>query len=239
MIQKTIRAAVIAFMIGSAAVVEPAMAQWAVFDASNFAENVLQAARLLQQINNQIQSLQNQVVMLENMAKNLTSLNLSQLNSMVSALTQISSLMNQAQGIGFNVAATQTTFARLFPQQYTASVTTNQLVTDSRQRWQNAMDAFGQTMAVQAQVAQNVQADTATLSSLVSASQGAVGNLQAQQAVAQLVALSVKQQLQAETLAAAQYRATALEQARNAEAEEEARVAFTEFLGNSTAYTAQ
>jgi len=35
-----------------------------VFDASNYAENMLTAARALTQINNQIQALQNQAVML-------------------------------------------------------------------------------------------------------------------------------------------------------------------------------
>ncbi|MEE3154480.1 MAG: DUF4141 domain-containing protein, partial [Pseudomonadota bacterium] len=36
----------------------PAHAQWTVFDPSNYAQNVLTAARTLQQINNQITSLQ-------------------------------------------------------------------------------------------------------------------------------------------------------------------------------------
>ena len=34
----------------------PATAQWVVYDPSNFSQNVLSAARTLQQINNQIQS---------------------------------------------------------------------------------------------------------------------------------------------------------------------------------------
>ena len=40
-----------------------AHAQWAVFDAANFSQNVMTAARELQQINNQIQSLQNEAAM--------------------------------------------------------------------------------------------------------------------------------------------------------------------------------
>ena len=35
----------------------PASAQWAVFDATNFSQNVLTAARELQQINNEVLSL--------------------------------------------------------------------------------------------------------------------------------------------------------------------------------------
>ena len=42
----------------------PVRAQMLVYDPSNYAQNVLQAARALQQINNQITSLQNQSQML-------------------------------------------------------------------------------------------------------------------------------------------------------------------------------
>src|SRR5690606_31358944 len=50
-----------------------------VFDPTNYAENLLTAARSLEQINNQIQSLQNEAQMLINQAKNLTSLPFSSL----------------------------------------------------------------------------------------------------------------------------------------------------------------
>lgn len=215
----------------------PAAAQYAVIDASNLAQNTLTAARALQQINNQVQALQNQVVMLANQARNLTSLNYSSLNQLTSTMGQISSLMDQAQGIAFNVTATQSAFAQQYPQQYSASVTNDQLMANAHQRWQNSMDAFQQTMTIQAQVATNVEADTGTLSTLVNTSQGAVGSLQAQQATNQLLALSIKQQLQIQSLMAAQYRAQALEAARNAETEEQARAATQKFLGTGHAYT--
>ena len=217
----------------------PAYAQWAVFDAQNYAQNVLEAARALQQINNQIQQLQNEAMMLQNMGTNLTSLNTSQLGTMVSALTQISTLMNQAQGIAFNVSATNAAFAQTYPQSYPTTTSTATLETDAQKRWQDSMAAFQQTLTIQAQVAQNVQADTATLTALTNASQGAVGNLQVTQATNQLIALSTKQQLQIQSLMAAQYRATTLDQARNAESEEEGRAQFQTFLGNGSAYTSQ
>lgn len=235
-----VRALVAACLACSTAIpIHSAQAQVAVFDGANFSQNLLTAARALQQINNQIQSLQNQAQMLANMARNLQSLNFSSLNGMVSTLTQVSRLMDQGQGIAFDVAATETAFAKLYPQQYTATTGTNQLFADAHQRWQNSMSAFQQTLTVQAQVARNVEADTATLAGLVNASQGAVGSLQAQQAMNQLIALSVKQQLQVQSLMAAQYRATSLEQARDAESEEAARAAFNNFLGSGTAYTPQ
>ena len=58
---------------------EPAAAQLIVFDPNNYAQNVLTAARALQQINNQIASLQNQAQMLINQAKNLATLPFSSL----------------------------------------------------------------------------------------------------------------------------------------------------------------
>src|SRR5689334_20698997 len=61
------------------AFVRPASAQLIVFDPSNYAQNVLTAARALQQINNQIVSLQNQAQMLINQAKNLATLPFSSL----------------------------------------------------------------------------------------------------------------------------------------------------------------
>ena len=229
--------AVLIGVLMTASAARPAVAQYPVLDASNLIQNTLTAARTLQQINNQVQQLQNQVVMLANQARNLTSLNYSSLNQLTSTMGQISTLMDQAQGIAFNVTATQTAFAQQYPQQYSTSVTGNQLMADAHQRWQNSMDAFQQTMTVQAQVATNVESDTSTLSTLVNTSQGAVGSLQAQQAANQLLALSIKQQLQVQSLMAAQYRAQALDAARKAESQEQARAAAQRFLGTGNAYT--
>lgn len=229
----------LAASLAGAAAIAPACAQWAVFDTANYAQNLLIAARTLQQINNQIQQLQNEAQMLQNMGKNLSSLNTSQLSTMVSALTQISNLMNQAQGVTFNVNATNAAFAQSYPQSYPLNTSATTLEASAQQRWQNSMSAFQQTLTLQAQVAQNVQADTTTLASLVNTSQGAVGNLQVNQATNQLLALSIKQQLQIQSLMAAQYRANTLDEARGAEAEQEGQTALTNFLGTNNAYTPQ
>ncbi len=237
MTRKILRIVLLATAIGSVALTSVAQAQMAVFDGSNYAQNLLQAARALQQVNNQIQQLQNEATMLQNMGKNLTSLNTSQLSTMVSALTQISTLMNQGSGIAFNVNATNSAWSQSFPSTYPTGVSTTTLATDAQSRWQQAMAAFLQTLQIQSQVAQNVQADTTTLSSLVTSSQGAVGNLQVSQATNQLLALSTKQQLQIQNLMAAQGRADALNAARSAQDEAAAQAAFTTFIGNGQAYT--
>lgn len=239
MMRKTIATLLLATSLdfGTAIVAVGPAAAITVFDPSNFAQNVIQAARALQQINNQIQALQNQAVMLQNMAKHLQRLDYSSLGQITGALQRIDALMNQAEGIAFEVGATDAAFQQQFPEQYDAAVTTDQFVADARTRWRNSMSAYRQTMRIQAQVVENVQADGALLSDLVTASQGAVGGLQAQQATNQLLALSTKQQLQIQNLMAAQYRSETLEQARKAQAEEAARAATARFLGSGTAYT--
>ncbi|MEZ5832924.1 MAG: P-type conjugative transfer protein TrbJ [Dongiaceae bacterium] len=208
-----------------------------VFDPTNYAQNLLQAARALEQIQNQVTSLQNEAQMLTNMALNLKQLDVTSLGEITGALRRIDRLMSQAEGIAFDVQQTTVVLQRQFPKEYDAATTTNEAVNDAVARWRSAMDAYRHTMTVQAQVVENVQADSATLARLVAASDSAVGSLQAQQATNQLVALSAKQQLQIQNLMAAQYRAEALEQARKAEAEQAARKATDRFLGSGHAYT--
>lgn len=224
----------------SAATLSPAVAQWTVFDPQNYAQNVLEAARALEQINNQIQSLQNEASMLRNMAANLNPLkSIPQMSGMASTLGQISALINQAQGISFNVNATMAAWAKSHPSSYAAGTSATTLQANAQQRWQNSMSAFQDTLKVQAQVAQNIETDTSALTALSDASQNASGNLEVTQATNQLLALSTKQQLQIQSLMAAQYRAAALDRARNAQAEQESQVQFQTFLGSNNAYTPQ
>ena len=75
-----LRRAILAGVLASAAVVPmiapmPAYAQFGgiVYDPTNYAQNVLTAARSLQQINNQIQQIQQQATSLINEARNLAS----------------------------------------------------------------------------------------------------------------------------------------------------------------------
>jgi P-type conjugative transfer protein TrbJ len=237
---KRIHALMLTGLLTTSVLVPAARAQWTVFDPQNYAQNLLEASRALQQINNQIQALQNQALMLQNMATNLNPLkDVSQLNGMVTSLTQITSLMNQAQGISYNVNATMAAWSRAYPNSYPAGTGSTTLAGDAQQRWQNSMSAFQDTLKVQSQVVQNVQADTATLTNLTNQSQNATGNLAVSQATNQLIALSTKQQLQIQSLMAAQYRATALDQARNAEAEQDGQTQFQTFLGSNNAYAPQ
>ena len=210
-----------------------------VFDPSNYSQNLLTAARTLQQINNQIQSLQNEANMLINQAKNLTRIDFPELQAITQTLQQIDRLMGQAQGIRFQVSGLDQQFRQMFPQSFGQALRTNDQVIAARARLDTAMSAYQQTMTVQAQVVENVATDAQTLASIVAKSQGAEGALQAQQATNQLLALTAKQQFQIQNMMAAQYRAETIERAREAQAQIDAQAATTKFLGSGTAYTPQ
>ena len=173
-----IGAACIAF----ASVCAPARAQMIVYDPSNYAQNVLQAARALQQINNQITSLQNQSQMLLNQAKNLASLPYSSLQTIDQSFSRTQQLLNDAQRLTYDVNQIDQAFQRLYPQGYTGAASSQQLVRDAQERWQNARAGYQDALRVQAGAVDNLDTTRTEIDALVSASQSAVGGLQAVQA---------------------------------------------------------
>lgn len=207
-----------------------------VFDAANYVQNLLTAVRTLQIITNQVKSLANEALSLEYMARDLARLDF--LAPVEEALAEINALMARARGIAFEIGAVEAEFSRLFPREYSAAVTTDALVIDARARWQHQMDALRQAMLAQAQVVTRVRTDTDMLRRLLAESQGAAGNLQVQQAGNQLLGFLGAQQLQTQSLMAAQFRAQALEEARAAMSEEQARAQLQRFLGDGVAYRA-
>lgn len=227
-----------AFAIGTTAVpLAPASAAMPVFDATNYAQNLLQAARALDQINNQIKSLQNQATMIETMTRNLKQVDFPQLARMRASLAEIDQLMAEAKGIEFDVKRLDQQFAKLFPGDGGAALRNDERVRGAKERLANAMEGFRHNMKVQSKVVASVREDAETLRDLSETSQNATGSLQAQQAASQLLALSTKQQFQIQEMLASEFRSEALERARRAQEQEEARGATRRFLGRGRAYT--
>ncbi|MEH2609614.1 P-type conjugative transfer protein TrbJ [Bradyrhizobium sp. AZCC 1693] len=212
-------------------------AQIVVFDPSNYSQNILTAARTLDQINNQIKSLGNEAQMLINGARNLTSLPSSVVGQLASKINEINNLIAQAKGISFDVQKTQGDFERFYPRQYTAAMSTNRMVQDATARWDNTYQALKQTLVTQAMIASALDQDGQTLRTLMANSSGAVGSLQAQQSGNELLALQVKQSLQAQALVATQARTEALRAVEQQASAEAGRERFTRFIGDGRAYT--
>jgi P-type conjugative transfer protein TrbJ len=214
----------------------PAHAQLTVFDPSNFSQNVLTAARELQQVNNEIQMLQNQALSLINQARNLASLPYSSLTQLKQSITQTQQLLAQAQRIGYDVATIDQAFTQIYPQAYSGATTSQQLAIDAKTRWQNSLSGYQDAMRVQAGVVQNLDSTRTEIDALISASQSATGALQAAQSGNQLVALQTKQLADFTALMAAIARAQSLEGARNVESEEQARAQLTRFFDYGPGY---
>jgi P-type conjugative transfer protein TrbJ len=209
----------------------PGQAQWPVIDVSNLVQNTMTAARALQEIDNQVTQIQQSVQMLRYAARNLTSLPSSIAEQLDESVSQITGLMNQAQGILYSVQNVQSQFQRYYPGLVGPSSTDAQLIADAETRWQYSLSAFQHSMEVQSEIVQNLSADQAQVDVLVGQSQGAAGILQATQAGNQLLALQSKQLAATQALLASQGRVQAIEQARQAEAEEQAREQYQRFIG--------
>ena len=219
------------------ALAPPAHAQWVVIDPTNLAQNILTAANTLEQINNQIRQLQNQAQSLMNEARNLANLDFSALAELRAAISATNQLIQQAQGLAFNVQQMETQFQQLYPESFSDSVSGVQMVLDARRRWTVSLDALRTATKVQSQAVQNFARDEQALTDLVNRSQSAAGALQATQATSQLLALQARQAIQAQQLQLTQDRATALEQARQVAVQERAREVRRRFMGSGTPYT--
>ncbi|AKH43002.1 P-type conjugative transfer protein TrbJ [Altererythrobacter atlanticus] len=216
------------------AFVSPAHAQFGgiVYDPTNYAQNLLTAARSLEQINNQIRQIQNQAASLVNEARNLASLPFSSLQTLQDQVRETQRLLGEAQRIAYDVQQID----QAFTDRYKGSALTGsnaQMIANANARWEDSVGAFQDSLKVQAGVVGNIDGARTTMDDLVSASQSATGALQASQAGNQLLALRSQQLADLTALVAAQGRAQALDSARQAAEEAEGRERFRRFFGRN------
>ena len=181
-------------MTATVLVPAPAYAQFGgiVYDPSNYSQNILTAARTLEQINNQIKSLQNEATSLINQAKNLTTLPLTVLAPLQAQIRQTQQLLAQAQRMAYDVQQIQTQFAAQY-KNIDLTAPQKALVAGAEDRWKTSVGAFEDALKVQAGVVGNIEGARTSMNELVTASQSATGALQAAQAGNQLLALQSQQ----------------------------------------------
>lgn len=213
-------------------------AQLTVFDPSNYQQNLLSAARALEQINNQVRQLQNQAQVLLRMDQNLLRLGSTISPDLQRTLTDLQTQLRAGDGIALSLRATENTYERLFPKQVSAALTADEALRNAKSRWEEEYAALRRVALLQGQVIDHVDGDTRLLDAAMARSRNAAGALEVTQAGNEISGLSVKQALQLQGLIAAQQRAETLARARDLAAEDEARQRFKTFLGNGQAYTA-
>ncbi|WP_422034436.1 P-type conjugative transfer protein TrbJ [Reyranella sp.] len=213
----------------------PASAQMTVFDPSNYSQNLLTAARTLQQVNNQILSLQNEAQMLINQARHLTSLPYSSLQQLQQSIGRTRQLLGQAQNIAYDVQQIDRAFSTTYAPA-SANQSAQTLIANARTRWENSVAGLQDALRIQATVVGNLDTNRSEMSALMEASQGAAGALEAAQAGNQLVALQAQQLADLTATVAAQGRAQSLEAAARVAAQDQAREQLRRFLAPNTGY---
>jgi P-type conjugative transfer protein TrbJ len=210
-----------------------------VFDPLNYQENLLSAARALEQINNQVRLLQGQAQMLLKMDQNLLRLGSTMSPDLLKSLGGIQAQLRAGEGIALQLRATEAAYERLFPKQVSAALAGDDVLRNAKSRWEEQYAALHRAALLQGQIADGIEADTHLLRDAMARSRGAAGALEVAQAGNELTALGIKQSLALQGLLAAQYRADTIAKAREIAAEEEGKQRFKTFLGNGQAYAAR
>ena len=144
---------------------------------TTMSQNVLTAARALQQINNQITSLQNEAQMLINQARNLASLPYSSLQQLAAVDPAHPAASRPGAAHRLRRPADRPGVPDHLRQRVDAGQSDQQLVANAQQRWQNTVGGLQDAMRVQAGVVGNLDTNRDEMSALVGQSQCATGAL--------------------------------------------------------------
>jgi P-type conjugative transfer protein TrbJ len=153
---------------------------------------------------------------------------LSTLSTLQSTISQTTALLAQAQNIAYSVQSVEQQYQQAYTS-ISSSMSDSALFSQAQTRWQNAVGGFEDALKTQAQAVGNIPSDSSAMTQLVSASQSSAGALQAAQAGNQLLALQSRQLSDVMAVLAANGRATALQQARDAATEAEGQALYQHF----------
>lgn len=195
---------------------QQALAQVVVHDPSNHAENLLAAARMLEQIEHQIAALEQQAKMLSRGTLQLSP-------DLSRTIDEAEALFRRGEGLSHDIARIGGEIEALYPETWEAYALED--VMSQSERWaEESRRSLTRAMTAQAQAAAGLSATRQRLDAALAASQGAEGQTSAVQAGNQLLGLSAAQLAGIEALMIAEGRALQAERmerlAREARAEE-------------------
>jgi P-type conjugative transfer protein TrbJ len=201
-----------------------AMAQIIVHDPSNHAENLLAAARMLEQIEHQIAALEQQ-------AKMLASGRLQLSPELARTIDEAEALFRRGEGLSHDIARIGGEIEALYPETWEDYQLAG--VLSQSDRWaEESRRSLSRAMTAEAQAAARLGETRTRVESALAASQGAQGQTSAVQAGNQLLGLTASQLAGIEALMIAEGRALQAERmerlARETRAEEIRARAFPE-----------
>ncbi|MBX3431408.1 MAG: P-type conjugative transfer protein TrbJ [Hyphomonadaceae bacterium] len=215
--QKALRSLV---MLGLAAIVAvtpmaPARAQMAVIDPTNLAQNLLQATRALEQINNQIRQIEQATQMLRQNPLQLSP-------ELTQSISEARELFDTAQGIAFEVNQVGENLRTLYPETWEDFDLEG--VLQQSERWeQESRDSLQRAMEAEARAARSIEGSRNRIDRALQSSSSAEGQTGAIQASNQLLGVTASQLAEIHALLIAQGRALETERMERLAREERAR----------------
>ena len=207
-------------MLGLAAIVAvtpiaPARAQMAVIDPTNLAQNLLQATRALEQINNQIRQIEQATQMLRQNPLQLSP-------ELTQSISEARELFNTAQGIAFEVNQVGENLRTLYPETWEDFDLAG--VLQQSERWeQESRDSLQRAMEAEARAARSIEGSRNRIDRALQSSSSAEGQTGAIQASNQLLGVTASQLAEIHALLIAQGRALETERMERLAREERAR----------------
>ena len=186
-------------------------AQLTVFDPLNYQENLLSAARALEQINNQVRQLQNQAQMLAAHGPEPAAAGVDDRHRTCNARSPTSRpSCAPAKASPCDCRRHQSGYEQLFPRQVSAALSADDVLRNAKSRWDEEYAGLKRAALLQGQIADSVDADARLLGDAMARSRDAAGALKPPRPATSSPALNVKQSLQLQSLLAAQHRAETL-----------------------------
>lgn len=207
-----------------------------VYDPTNHAQNVLSASRALIMVQNQASQLANEAEMIAQEARHLERMSYSSRETINAGVKDMEETVKSLKSFSGDVEATRKAFRALYPETYD-DWSNSAMGEHMEAQRREARRAFLDAIVMQAAIPEASGADREVLSELASASENAVGALQATQTGNQLSALQAKQAIQTANLLTVYFRAEAIDRARSLQSAEHARIHRRRFLGDGSAYT--
>jgi len=195
--------------------VTPARAQMTVIDPTNLAQNLLQATRALEQINNQIRQIEQATQMLRQNPLQLSP-------ELTQSISEARELFDTAQGIAFEVNQVGEELRTLYPETWEDFDLEG--VLRQSERWeQESRDSLQRAMEAEARAARSIEGSRGRIDRALRSSSSAEGQTGAIQASNQLLGVTASQLAEIHALLIAQGRALETERMERLAREERAR----------------
>lgn len=212
---RTFRSLLASASIAATLAASPAQAQRIVYDPTNYAQNVLSAARALEQIRNQIRQIEQAAAMLRQNPLQLSP-------ELTQSIGEARALFETAQGIAFDVESLGDDLRTLYPETW-EEFDLDQVLGQSDQWMRESRASLQRAMEAEANAARSIERTRGRIDRALQSSSGSEGQTGAIQAGNQLLGIQASQLAEIHALLIAQGRALETERMERLAREERGR----------------